>query len=915
MVPGQSTTEDLKESYANLKLCIYGAKESTVEKRFSCSTTLDELQLDMRKLFNIEADRETKLWINSAVYTFKPTTINNNNIVVSSTSNSSNGTLSPSKSENSIQSSTSPLKYPPTPPAMPSSNSSSNASTPTVVTRQAANSMNKPIALPDSSSSPTTRSSNLSTSTSDSPISSIVTKEDSSNQTLTGVGVIESAVATLEVINSDGTWPSSRPRYGTVSTRSSKAQPGLCGLSNMGNTCFMNSALQCLSNVPSLTNYILTDKFVDDINLNNALGMHGEIARTYGELIKVMWSGNNVSTLPREFKCAVSRFAPQFNGFAQQDCQELMAFLLDGLHEDLNRIRDKPYIETKNDTERRPDEVVAEESWSNYKKRNDSIVVDTFHGLLKSTLVCPGCKIVSVTFDPFCYLSLPLPVKREKQVNLTFLPAPGKISESKIKSALNNLDGEEIKTLRQYGASISSFNGHIEEHGGYDNPNNRAKACKMQVPRSGPVLEICDIVARVINEERHAETEKVKIEDLVVAELMTDGRLGKVYEPNDHYSQICDDIVVIEKKSTYMLPLYLRERKNKEPSGSFGTVFAKPLFLHVPDLKLDTLYKSIISSLSNLSEELHSESSAEMNLKNNRFRLVGSVDFLTKTAAQSTLDKMECDVANSNNTVESAGDGEDEENMDTGSDELIKTNGNSSKEIIDFDGDAFYVGMVNSFGTQLIETLGINRNECDHRSKLYLCATFTTAVSLHPQFAHTREPVRDTIMVETFTPKISPKPTLQLKDCITQFTNVERLGTNDPWYCSKCKKHQQATKKFDIWSLPKVMIIHLKRFSFSRSWRDKIDTLVEFPVKNLDMSEYVLNPAQKNAKKLTYDLIGVANHYGGLGGGHYTAYAMNSVQDSWYSFDDAMVTPTSSSNVVTRNAYVLFYQLQEEGQS
>jgi len=50
-------------------------------------------------------------------------------------------------------------------------------------------------------------------------------------------------------------------------------------------------------------------------------------------------------------------------------------------------------------------------------------------------------------------------------------------------------------------------------------------------------------------------------------------------------------------------------------------------------------------------------------------------------------------------------------------------------------------------------------------------------------------------------------------------------------YCPNCQKHQQATKKFDLWSLPEVLIIHLKRFSYNRYWRDKIDTLIEFPVK------------------------------------------------------------------------------------
>ena len=84
-------------------------------------------------------------------------------------------------------------------------------------------------------------------------------------------------------------------------------------------------------------------------------------------------------------------------------------------------------------------------------------------------------------------------------------------------------------------------------------------------------------------------------------------------------------------------------------------------------------------------------------------------------------------------------------------------------------------------------------------------------------------------------------------------------------YCPDCKKHQEATKKFDLWSLPDVLIIHLKRFSYTRIFRDKIDALVEFPTRGLDMAPHILDPHRPCS---TYDLIGVSNHYGGMGGGH-----------------------------------------------
>lgn len=101
----------------------------------------------------------------------------------------------------------------------------------------------------------------------------------------------------------------------------SNERRGLCGLSNLGNTCFMNSALQCMSNVPLLTDYFLTQKYKSEINTVNPLGRHGEIAEAYANLISEIWSGNNSYVIPRQFKFAISKFAPQFTGYQQQDSQ------------------------------------------------------------------------------------------------------------------------------------------------------------------------------------------------------------------------------------------------------------------------------------------------------------------------------------------------------------------------------------------------------------------------------------------------------------------------------------------------------------------------------------------------------------------------------------------------------------------
>ncbi|XP_064374650.1 ubiquitin carboxyl-terminal hydrolase 4 isoform X2 [Dromaius novaehollandiae] len=671
------------------------------------------------------------------------------------------------------------------------------------------------------------------------------------DSTVQDAGLYQGQIVLIEVKNEDGTWPrqsllakGSGFSYNSYNCRDSASlsQPGLCGLSNLGNTCFMNSALQCLSNTPPLTDYFLEDRYEAEINQDNPLGMRGEIAEAYAELIKQIWSGRQSHVAPRIFKTQVGRFAPQFSGYQQQDSQELLAFLLDGLHEDLNRVKKKPYLELK-DANGRPDLVVAKEAWENHRLRNDSIIVDIFHGLFKSTLVCPKCSKISVTFDPFCYLTLPLPLRRDRLMEVTLV---------------------------------------------YANPQHRPVQYRVVVPMMGAISDLCESLSKLSG---------VPAENMVVTDVYNH-RFHKIFQMDEGLNHIMpkDDIFVYEvckpseDGSEYVtLSIYFREKTVRQSSNTSGTVlFGQPLLISVlkHKLTLDHLYTVVLEQISRYVK-------------------------LPLAEEYSTLcpDKGTCN--GSNGVAE--GEIEEMEHQDGGQEGKEKlaeidpchTDGcmqiESTRDLQPRKKQLFTFSLVNSYGTSEI-------NSIVEGKILKLNAFSTLAIDWDSDMRRLLFDEQESQAFEKHGSTLQPqkkKAVVALRDCIELFTTMETLGEHDPWYCPNCKKHQQATKKFDLWSLPKILVVHLKRFSYSRYWRDKLDTVVEFPIRGLNMSEFVCDP---RAGSYVYDLIAVSNHYGAMGVGHYTAYAKNKVNDKWYYFDDSSVSVASEDQIVTKAAYVLFYQ-------
>ncbi|KAI0084467.1 hypothetical protein BDY19DRAFT_971275 [Irpex rosettiformis] len=685
-------------------------------------------------------------------------------------------------------------------------------------------------------------------------------------------------------------------------------QPGILGLSNMGNTCFMNSAIQCLAHTKELVDYFLTGVFGQELNVDNPLGMGGAIAEAFGQLLRKIWAPttSNSSYSPREFKQVLQRFAPQFSGYQQHDSQELVAFLLDGLHEDLNRVLKKPYVE-KPDWEGGGDKELiqlAQTSWDGYMKRNDSVIVDLFQGQYQSTLVCPECDKVSITFDPYMYLTLPLPVNKKWQHSIYYVPWDIEKPHLEIPIELNGQS-----TFKDVRALLGRWMG--------TNPDHLA------------TLEV------------FGHRFYKNLDDTVMVTDMGDSDIIACYELPCHSQQTRS--YKKQEGDPFILSVSLLENRSSQRYNStqhFGYPF---LIVVTPEqaTDLDSVYDLVVERLQKWTTNVRDLHSWEMGRMPSPKEMTLIPLGLRVEATSAFQD--DDDVVALEEPVPEESDITDQKSVETEQDD------DPSEELyrVGFKKDLFnlhiHPGATQygaGYGTTTVPRMEtwdqrIDRLREEDSPVLLqdgdsIVCEFDENVRAYyfgeeARWGHWERFIHPELAASHEATTHQKKRGITLQDCLDEFTKEEQLGEDDLWYCPNCKKHQQAIKRFDLWSVPDVLVVHLKRFSNNRTLRDKIDTLVDFPLEGLDLTSMIgeRKVAQRLTEKgediyslglkdvdepLIYDLYAVDEHLGGLGGGHYRAYAHNDLDDKWYHFDDSYVTPSQASSSINSNAYLLFYK-------
>lgn len=722
---------------------------------------------------------------------------------------------------------------------------------------------------------------------------------------------------------------------------------GFTGIHNPANSCFMNAAVQCLANTRELRDYFLQTCYTSEINRTNPLGMKGAMAEEFAGVMKNIWCGKYNWVNANRLRAFAAQRHQEFVGNGQHDAQELLTIVLDAIHEDLNRVKNKPLVPPVED-QGRPDHVVAEEYWQGYLKRNDSIIVQLFTGQFKSKTKCPQCHKESVTFDPFTSISVPVPKRAAVDTIITYRNDKNPPTKYRVVMSADGL--------------ISEFKRLLSAKCGL--PVNKMLAYKIRGNRT--VEHLKDDDRATSNNASWNNTDL-----LYVTEILTSSEcnnepivcltfIQRVFKLAEYVSpcSYCQAPPNPLKPSTYCpkcyqvfycdescQKLHLSEHKNYcgFRSSENYEVIGTPFIISLPESKLncENVFKQI-SIYAKRSVDIHIENKTRRLSENSSddddddtFSDIENVDWPTIKSTLSSSDSWSICRLGDYFVKTSRNKRRRQSNKSNGKEKMLKnSDDNSSTDEYDKLDDIYRnpplfrlmpqtMNSANNFLQAIVET-GDDADKILRHYTTFSIDWFTDNKLEAPlRVIPSRNRHGFNNLVED--PSVfdsSCDQDITLQQCLQMFIEPEVLGPDDKWYCPNCKEHMQAEKKMSVWRLPPILIIHLKRFKYHHNpsfgylsdSRVKIDALIKFPVHNLDMEPFC--SSTNDSSQTRYDLFGIINHRGSAWFGHYTSYARllgfndpTKTDISWRNFDDEHVSSLAADKELVRSdAYVLFYR-------
>ena len=624
--------------------------------------------------------------------------------------------------------------------------------------------------------------------------------------------------------------------YEKIYTKENKEKSkGLVGLFNLGNTCYLNCSLQCLSNTKDLTKYFLFNYYQNDINLQTTFGSNGVLVKAYSDLINLMWLSKFVKINPHFFRVAFCVSTHKFMNSQQQDAMEFISLLLNYLHEDLNRVKQKPYLIIEEQREKESDILASQRIYSYNLKRDNSIIIDLFNGQFQNTIKCTTCFKEFKKYESFNNISLPIPEEHNHYIIKFF-------TTLKCKYITININSE------------TTFEDLIINASKYLSKNILNSIKEAQKSKQSPEY----INALLKQNIDIIKLDKNKIINIIYSQPDDENEIQKNYKKKlKPYINNEEEIVLYEREiiPEYLLNIYVYPITTDPKDDDNINFLSYPIVFSVKhDFTFENLEKLINEKLSHIFLE-------NINIKNRHL--------------------IDLHILHSN------------KNMNTGILKLIK----SYKKCPFCNSD---------YSEKKYCPLYFYFNKNDIVSKLFKYSKYSEPIIILARSSY-YDLNKEVYPGYNFEENNILNKYKNIYDSLNQFGKPEILGEDNLWDCPQCSTKRKISKWMRVFRAPNYLIIQLKRFKkksnsfFNFLESDKNETFVSFPMKNLDLSNYMDGPEKD---KCIYNLYAIINHINNFGVNHFTAYCRNNKK--WVEYDDHKIN-YDIENPVTKEAYILFY--------
>ena len=666
---------------------------------------------------------------------------------------------------------------------------------------------------------------------------------------------------------------------------------GLTGLKNIGNSSYINSILQILSNTPELMFYYISGLYKKDIKIPQVKKkgyVPGKLSEEFANILNKMWLENKKVVNPQDIKYAIADLNYAFNNNNQQDSSEFLLSLLNSLHDEINREKINSgslfYEPPKGEDE--SDITASQRFWNLFKRKNNSIIIDLFYGQIKNTTKCLTCGHISTTFEIFNILPIEIPIL--KKINVLLVPS------NNIKKTI------KLTLFISSTALFIDLGVYIKQYinSGFENfriilvnyTTTNAKFVKMSenifnTAKKGMIL-VQEINNTLDEENNLDEIDDKDMNNNPEEENSTDIGENFPFITSIKYKNFEDlgGIIDTNFKSyprVFTMGPYTKIRGLRIKIFGYLCKYY-PLPESVINLlkKNNSEYKSLNEIINSYEKDKIDIDEIELNdiyykqyniIFNEKYQKNNNIDDNTKKDIENYLKNFpfKCYLISSNSE----------------NDKLFFTNNNEENQASFKDSQ------------KINDLINLVRS----KSKLTIYITNDSYIKSFNEISIIQS-VKDN----------SENKTPTLNDALIHFSLNEKLEKENDYFCPNCKRNVNAYHKSEIFYAPPYLIFSIKRFERKYLSKTKVQLLkinseLNYNIDFINLEKYITGP--KDVHKI-YNLYAVNQHSGSNEGGHYNTACKNF--GKWYMFDDHAVFPCDDDMICVPEGYILFYRKKKD---